>query len=522
MTPSSNKVSKYDAVVIGAGLNGLTAATMLARAGRKVVVLERRPLAGGLASGSEFHPGYHSPGLLHDTTGLLPEVVEELSLSKEGLQRAAKPPPVFTPTREGRGLLLAHDPAEASAELTENGGAGDAENYARYRAFLSRIQPLAQRLFTRLPPELSATGKKDFPSMLSTGLAFRRLGKAEMMELLRIGPMCVADWLDEHFESDLLQAALGAPALRGCWGGPHSPGTNGALLRYETLAGGAVAGGPQALIDSLASAAQAAGVKVITSKPVSSITLTEGKVSGALCKDGEQFHARQVLSSCDPKTTFLSLVGAQALSPSIEEGLRSYRMRGITAGMNLALNRPLRFQCRPDHVVEFARTGQSLIDLEKSFDPVKYDRFGEELALEIYVPSVSRPGAAPDGHASVAILAHGVPYSRNGGWDEGAREQLGDVIIRTISSYADNLDASIVARELLTPEDIEKRYSVTGGHLYHGEQGLDQLMVRPAMQCDRYATPIEGLYLCGSGSHPGGGITCAPGFIAASTLLKRG
>lgn len=519
MTPSGNNASKYDAVIIGAGLNGLTAATLLAKSGRSVVVLERRSVVGGLASGNEFHPGYHSPGLLHDTTGLLPEVVERLSLANHGLRRTSNAPAIFAAAREGRGLLLDYDPSDAAKELN-GGGPRDAESYARFRAFVSRIKPLARRFFIALPPDVLADGKMDWPAMLSSGLALRRLGKTDMMEVLRLGSMCVADWLDEQFESALLKAVLGAPALRGYWGGPHSPGTNGALLRYEALAGGAVVGGPQALVDALLKAAQAAGAKVITSKAVSTISVSGGAVSSVVCRDGDEFQTKLVISSCDAKNTFLGLVGAKELAPSFEQGIRAYRMRGLTAAVNLALNEPLRFRCRPDHNVEFARTGQSLVELEQTFDAVKYGRFVEEPALEIYVPSTTNSSSAPPGHASVAIWVHGVPYDRDGGWGNDAREKLGDTVVRTLSSYADSLDASIVAREVLTPVDIEDRYSVTGGHVYHGEHGLDQLLVRPAPHCARYATPITGLYLCGSGSHPGGGITCAPGFIAANTILK--
>lgn len=520
MTPSSNNRTKYDAVIIGAGPNGLTAATLLAQSGHKVVVLERRSVAGGLASGTEFHPGYHSPGLLHDTSGMLPEAVERLSLWKYGLRRTSNAPIVFAATREGRGLLLDPDSDDIVRELNAN-GASDAESYARFRAFVSRIKPLARRFFTNLPPDVMTSDRMDWLAVISRGLAFRRLGKTDMMEVLRLGPMCVADWLDEQFGSTLLKATMAAPALRGYWGGPHSPGTNGALLRYEVLAGGAVVGGPQAVVGALLKASEAAGVEVITSKSVSGISVNGGAVSSVICKDGDQFRSKLVVSSCDPKTTFLGLVGDTILAPSFMQDIRSYRMRGITAVVNLALKRPLQFRCRPDHIVEFARTGQSLVELEQVFDAVKYGRFVDEPALEIYVPSLANASSAPEGHASVAILARGIPYDHNGGWGEDAREKLGDAIVNTLSSYADNLDSSIVAREVLTPVDIKDRYSVTGGHVYHGEHGLDQLLVRPALQCARYSTPITGLYLCGSGSHPGGGLTCAPGFIAARTIMNN-
>lgn len=515
MTSSSDHNRSFDAVIIGGGLNGLAAATVLSRARLKVVVLERRSIVGGLAAGEEFHPGYRSSGVIRDTTGLLPE----LNLTPHGLQRAVRPPPILALGIDDRGLLLHHDPSEAASELMAPGG-HDVEPYSRFRAFIERIKPLARRLFLDRPPDWLGEGMAAWRAILSTGFALRRLGKTDMMELLRLGPMSVADWLDEQFTDPLLKAALAMPALHGCFAGPCSPGTCGALLRYETLAGGAVAGGSDALVEALVRAAGAAGAVIVTGREVSRILVDQGRVTGVACDNGPPVEAGLVLSSCDPKRTLLELLGARELAPADEQGIRAYRMRGLTAQVNLALNRPLRFRARPDREIEFTRTGASLSELERTFDAAKYGRFSDAPALDIHVPSMANPQSAPPGHSSVSILIHGVPYKLNGGWSDPRRDDLGDAVVKQLSRFVHGLDSAIVARQVLTPVDIESKYGVTGGHICHGEHGLDQLLVRPSRTCARYATPIDGLYLCGSGSHPGGGITCAPGFIAAKTVLE--
>jgi phytoene dehydrogenase-like protein len=512
-TPNESSRTRYDAVVIGAGLNGLTAATALARAGRKIVVLEQRAAPGGLAAGEEFHPGYRSAGLLHDTSGLLSEAVEQLDLARHGLRRADQLPSVYCPAR-GDGLLLHHDPGRAAASLN-----GDAAHYAHYRALLSRLRPFARTLFADLPPDWLAEGLTDLRTLLSRGLAFRRLGKVDMMELLRIAPMSLNDWLAEQFDNPQLQAALALPALHGCFAGPWSPGTAGPLLRHETLAGGAVAGGPAAIVDALTAAARSEGVDLRTSKPVAKVVIENGRASGVACEDGVTIHARIVVSSCDPKQTLLRFVDVKEWPPEFAQHIRAYRTRSLTAKVNLALNRPLRFRARPDLDVEFARTAQSLLELERAFDAAKYGHFSDTPVLDIYVPTVSNPALAPPGHAVVSILVFGVPYDLHGGWTDARRKELGDAVVGRLSDCAKDLESSVVAREVLAPPDIESRYGTTGGHIYHGEHGLDQLLVRPAPQCARYATPIAGLYLCGSGTHPGGGLTCAPGLIAARTVL---
>ncbi len=507
--------NSYDIIVIGAGHNGLTAAGLLAKSGRKVLVLERRAFTGGVAAGEEFHPGYRTQGLLLDTSGVRRHVASSLNLEKHGLSFLSSAPPVLIPEEKGPGYLFHSDSAKAAAELKI-----DAKQYAAFRAFLGRITPLVRSLLDQPPPELiPKTG--DLIKMLKAGLKLRLLGQDEMLEVLRIAPMCVADWLNERFESQLLKVALAAPALHGTYMGPWSAGTVVNFLLQECAAETPVKGGPAALIRSLDAAAKSFGAEIRCNAPVRNIVIKNGSVSGVKLEDGTDISAPVVVSSCDPKRTFYNLVAPADLPLSLENQIRVIRVRGASAKVSLALSGPLEFASRPGVVIEAARTGEHLDDLERAFDAVKYKKYSERPMLEIRVPSVSEPGLAPSGHHVVEILVHFAPYNLAGGWTPAQREALGDTVVSELARYAPKVKNAIIARQTLTPADLEETYGLTGGHIYHGEHALDQLYAtRPSQDLSRYATPVGGLFLAGSGSHPGGGITCAPGALAAKAVLK--
>ncbi len=514
----SDSARPYNVIVIGAGHNGLTAAAILAKSHGRVLVLERRAVTGGAAAGEEFHPGYRAGGVLHDTASVHPRVIETLRLARYGVT-TSQPPPVLAPARNGPGLLLHAGIDMAAREIGEL-SPRDAVRYRAYRAFFDRIAPLVARVTTQPPPYVPGQGAASPATLIGSALAARRVGRCELVELLRITPMCVADYLGEWFETELLRCVLAAPALDATFCGPWSPGTVANLIRLEAGPRRAVRGGAAALIDALATVARKRGVEIRTETPVAGIRIDDDDVvRGVRLEDGTEIDAPIVAASCDPKHTFLDLVEGRRLPARLEQGIVQHRMRGTTAQVNLALDGPLRFAGRPDLEIERARIAETIDDMERAFDAVKYGRVCDRPILDVHVPSVSDPLCAPEGGSVVSILVHFAPYAAaEGGWSDAARDALGDRVVGLLAEYAPGVRSAILAREVLTPVDIERRFGLTGGHPHHGEHALDQLLVRPCPECARYATPIRGLYLCGSGVHPGGGLTGLPGYLGARAI----
>jgi phytoene dehydrogenase-like protein len=506
-------------LVIGGGQNGLAAAARLAAAGRGVAVLERRDTLGGLAGAVEIHPGYRVPGILHDEGLVSPRVARELGLERHGLAfRDA--PPVLLAEEDGPGILLA---AEAELTADELGGRSprDAEAYRGYRAFLARLRPLVERLMSSPPPPLSPSGAAGFWELAQQAFALWGLGRRDTLELLRVAPMCVADFLNERFATPLLVEGLAAPAVVGAWAGPWSAGTTTNLLLAEAAPGRHLRGGPAALGAALERAARAAGAEIRTGAEVARIRFAGGRATGVTLASGEELAATAIVATCDPKRTFLELVAPGTLPIRVEEEFRRIRMRGTAAKVHLALSGPLALAARPGAQVERLRIGGGHVDeLERAFDAVKYREVSPRPHLEIRVPTVADPGLAPAGHHVVSILASYAPHDLAGGWTEARRAALLESVVAVLESHAPGVRRKIVAHQLLTPVDLETAYAVTGGQLHHVEPALDQLLVlRPTPSAARYATSVPGLYLGGSGSHPGGGVTCTPGLLAAEAVL---
>ena len=508
----------YDIIIIGGGHNGLTAAAVLARKGKNVLVLEKRTHLGGIAAGEEFHPGYRTTGLLHDTTGVRPALIKELNLEKHGLKTQPSRPTVTLLSKDGKALSLSGDTEKACAEIAKF-SSHDSQAYREYRGFIGKISGFVQSLLNELPPDLSALGTKQLWELAKKGLALKRLGKETMLEFLKVAPMSVADFLNEKFETQFLKAGLAAPALYGSFTGPWSSYTTLNLLMWECTANKYVEGGPQALVSALEKAAREAGVEIRTDAAVDKITLdSTRKVTGVKLVSGETIAAHRVASGVTPKITFYDLLMPNQINYELEHSVKHYRSRGTTAKVHLAINRPAMFNGQAN--VEYARTGNSIDEMEKAFDPVKYRRFSEEPVLDIHVPSLQEPSLAPAGHAVISIVVHFAPYQLDEGWSSGTKDKLFRNVLQTLSRYMPEIESSIVGSEVLSPVDLENRYSLTAGHIFHGEPAVDQMITRPFPSCARYKTPVDGLYLCGSGSHPGGGITGMPGYLAAKMMLS--
>ena len=511
---------EYDVIVIGGGHNSLTAAGLLGKAGRKVLVLEARGVLGGLAALEEFHPGYRSPGVLHDTACVRRGVADALSLERHGLRFRSDEVPTYLCQHGGGGLLLFRDAAAGAPEI-RNFSRADADRYPEFRAFLDRIRPFFQRLTDQPAPELQELSLGHLFELAGSALALRRLAEKDMLEVLRIGPMCIADWLNEWFEGKLLKAGIAHQAVIGSWLGPWSAGSVVTFLLGELSADREVEGGAPALIQALAKACESNGVEIRTHAPVARLRPGSVGMAGVSLADGTEIEAPVVVSGCDPKRTFLTLMSPRSVPAALAETISLWRTRGTTAKVNLALSGPLEFSGRPGARIEAARTGEEPDDLERAFDAVKYGRFSEAPILDLRVPSVTDPSLAPAGHHVVSMLVHYAPYHLRGGWTDESRKTLGEAAVEALAKHVPTLRERLLSAELLTPTDLEERYGATEGHLLHGEPALDQLFsLRPHPSCARHATPIPGLFLASGGTHPGGGISCAPGALCARAVLR--
>jgi phytoene dehydrogenase-like protein len=510
--------ARYDAIIIGAGHNGLVCATYLARAGRSVLVLEAAERLGGAAATREFAPGFSVSACAHLLHLMPPALLKDLNLGAHGLKLAAQGLPTTALSAAGQHLAVG-----AGTGLS----ATDARAYLEWQRLFRQLSGVLHPVLNEPPPRLGTDTWSDRKALLALGWRMRRLGKRDMRELLRIGLMNVHDLLQERFENPLLKGALALDAVLGTNYGPRSPGSVLSLLYRMAASCGEESltqpeGGLGAVSAALARAATAAGAEVLTSTPVERILVNDDRASGVALASGEQITAGVVVSNADPKTTFLGLLGTQHLDAGFVRRLTHLRSRGLTAKLHLALDRLPTFP----GVDAQALRGRLLVApdadyIERAYNHAKYNEYSQAPMLEVTLPTLADPALAPAGKHVASVVVQYAPYELKEGWAAG-RQPFTDIVIDALRAYAPDLRSCVLASELVTPADVERQFRISGGHWHHAELAFDQFfMVRPVPGATQYRTPLPGLFLCGAGCHPGGGVMGLAGRNAARQVMSE-
>ena len=523
------QATRYDVVVVGGGHNGLVCAAYLARAGLRTVVVERRDILGGACATEEVWPGFRVSTASYVVSLLQPKIVRDLRLEQFGYEVYPLDPAYFAPFPDGRSIFLWDEPGKAADEIGKI-SAADGRAYLEYDRALGNLVRIVRPLLLRRPPAVDLRTPADLAEVIALARHFFRHRKhiARLVELMTLS---VSDFLDQWFSDESVKGALSPGGVIGAWAGPKSPGTAYVLLHHRMgeVAGlrggwGFVRGGMGALSTAIARSAEGAGAEIRTGAPVERIEASNGRARSVTLTDGTELRARAVVSAVHPQTTFLDLVGRSSLPPDLVHDVERYRSRSPSAKVNLAISELPDFIARPGKDVgpqhpEFI-VNPSVEYLERAWDDCKYGRPSEHPMLDCVIPTTKDPTLAPEGMHILTAFVQYVPYEPHGLGEIDA-DALGDRVIDTISEYAPNVKAAVVHRQVLTPLDLEERYGLVGGNIFHGEMSLDQMFsLRPVPQASGYRTPIAGLYLCGSGTHPGGGVMGAPGHNAARVIAS--
>ena len=520
-------------VLIGGGHNALVAAFYLAKGGFKPLVLERRETVGGGAITEEFYPGFRASTLAHTVGPLGADIVRDMQLARFSCEILSPDPRVFAPTPEGRAMFFHNDTAKTAAGIAQF-SEKDAAKYAEFAESLESFAEVLAQIVSMTPPAIDKPSPEDLWNLFQTGRGVRRLGKEGIFNLFRWAPMAVADFVAEFFETELLRAVIAARGIFGNALGPWSAGSTAVLLLRATADAhpvGAAAfprGGLGSLTRVLTESAKEAGAEIRTDAEVERIRVKDGAVVGVVLKDGEEIAVEAVVSGVDPKRTFFHLTDPSQLDPVFANRIKNFRAKGNVAKVNLALGglpafsaletneRALRALSGRIHI------GPDIDYLERAFDDSKYGELSRAPYLDVTIPTILDPALAPDGKHVLSAYVQFAPYKlKEGNWVSRRRE-LGLRVINTLAIYAPNISSLVEGMQVITPEDLETCYGFTGGHIFHGELALDQLFtMRPVLDWARYKTPIRGLFLCGSGTHPGNGLTGASGANAAREIIRE-
>lgn len=521
---------RYDAVVIGGGHNGLITAAYLARAGKRVVLVEKNERVGGATFSEEILPGFTVSVFSYVVSLLRPQIIADLDLARHGLQLQPLDG-TFTPLPDGRALTRWHDPAKTRESLLAF-SRRDADNYPRFGLHMHHLSRAVRDLLMTRPPNIGSFRPAELAGLARVGGRFSRLGPRRLHELAKLMTASASDYLDRWFESEPLKATMSASGIIGTFLGISSPGTAYVLLHHymgeidgASRSWGFARGGMGAVADALASAARGFGAEIRTGAGVARILNDSGRAAGVVLESGEEIYAAQTASSLDPHRTFLRLLDPDELPEDFASGIRRYRLRGSSGKVNLALDGLPDFTALPGpgpHLAGSISISPDRETMERAYDDAKYGRFSRRPYLDVLIPSLLDPGMAPPGKQVMSIFVQYAPYHldpADGDWD-AQRDAFGDTVIATLAEYAPNLPDLILERQVLTPLDIERRTGLTEGNIFAGELGLEQLFfLRPAPGWAQFGTPLRGLFLCGSGAHPGGGVMGAPGKLGADAML---
>ena len=520
----------YDVIVIGGGHNGLVNAAYLAKAGKKVVVLERRHVLGGAAVTEEIVPGFLFSECSYVVSLLRPEIISELDLPRHGLEIIPLDG-TFSPMPSGDYLWRVNDHAKSIRDIRRHSRL-DAEAYDEFSKMMTPMCRFVKPMLSMIPPDPTTLNPKDLKQLHFLMQRFRELSSDERYTLVQLMTMSSADFLDQWFETDVLKATMSASGIIGTFLGIRSPGTAYVLLHHYMgeidgafRSWGFSRGGTGAISNAIADAAREAGVEIRTKAPVGKILVKNGRACGVALQSGEELSANVVSSSVDPHLTFEKFLEPSELPGDFLEGVRRYKFRGSSGKVNLALDALPNFKCFPGpgaHLRGAISISPSMEYMERAYDDAKYGHFSRRPYIDMVIPSLTDPSVAPPGKHVLSCFVQYAPYKlAQGTWDE-QKETFGDNVINTIAEYAPNIKDIIVGRQVLTPLDLEREFGLTQGNIFQGELSLEQLFfLRPVAGWAYYRTPIRNLYMCGSATHPGGGIMGANGRIASQVILKE-